>query len=159
MSNFIAKPGQVDYTNVRYAPVINIVLAYGREILLVQRSQVLRTYPGYWSGISGYLDDQQSLKEKVYSELLEEANIPTAAVGEVILANIFHQEALEYHKTWIVHAILARLNDARTKSQIELDWEAEQYAWVDIDAVSEWNVLPGFIDVLAAVRPYIQQGK
>lgn len=33
---FVPKPGQTDYSNIRYAPVINCVLKHGDMILLVQ---------------------------------------------------------------------------------------------------------------------------
>ena len=62
---FKTRPGQVDYTNIRWAPVINCVLKFGDKILLVQRSKDMKYYPGRWTGISGFLDDDKSLTEKV----------------------------------------------------------------------------------------------
>lgn len=44
---FRPKPGQVDYTHVRWAPVINCVLKHGDKILVVRRSADLKFYPGY----------------------------------------------------------------------------------------------------------------
>ena len=72
---FTPKPGQVDYTNIRRAPVINCVLRYGDKILLVKRSAELRLYPNYWNGISGFLDDDRSVLEKVKDEIREETGI------------------------------------------------------------------------------------
>ncbi|HEY4161329.1 MAG TPA: hypothetical protein VGM08_04680, partial [Candidatus Saccharimonadales bacterium] len=60
---FVPKPGQVDYTNIRYAPVINTVITNSGKVLLVQRSPGMRLYPGYWSGMSGFLDDNRSIEE------------------------------------------------------------------------------------------------
>ena len=65
---FKAKPGQVDYTNIHWAPVINCVLRYKDKILTVQRSKNLNFYPGYWTGISGFLDDNKGLNEKVIED-------------------------------------------------------------------------------------------
>ena len=70
---FKPKPGQIDYTNARWAPVINCVVKYKDRILIVQRSSKLNFYPGYWNGISGFLDDKRSLEEKARDELKEEA--------------------------------------------------------------------------------------
>ena len=61
---FVPAPGQTDFTNIRFAPVINCVLKYKNKILLVQRSKELRLYPDYWNGISGFLDDDKSLNDK-----------------------------------------------------------------------------------------------
>ena len=38
MKKFQPKPGQVDFTNIRYAPVANCVLFNEGKILLVKRS-------------------------------------------------------------------------------------------------------------------------
>ena len=32
---FVAQPGQVDYTSIRYAPVVNAVVTNGGKVLLV----------------------------------------------------------------------------------------------------------------------------
>lgn len=72
---FKPKPGQVDFTNIRWAPVINCVVKHQDKILLVKRSKELNLYPGYWNGISGFLDDQRSLTEKVEEEIKEELGI------------------------------------------------------------------------------------
>src|SRR3989344_4520417 len=73
---FKPKPGQIDYTNVRWAPVINCVLKHNNKFLVVERNKELNFYPGYWNGISGFLDDQRTLAEKVEGEIREELGIP-----------------------------------------------------------------------------------
>jgi 8-oxo-dGTP pyrophosphatase MutT (NUDIX family) len=75
MKKWKPRHGQMDYSKARWAPVINCVLRYKGKILVVQRSESLNFYPGYWNGISGFLDDQKSLKEKVLEELREELGI------------------------------------------------------------------------------------
>src|SRR3990167_617521 len=72
---FRLKRGQVDYSRARWAPVVNCVLKYKNKILIVERSKKLRFYPGYWNGVSGFIDDQRSLNEKVIDELKEEVGI------------------------------------------------------------------------------------
>ena len=74
-SKFKSIPGQVDYHDIRYAPVINCVLKYLDKILIVKRSQDMNFYPGYWNGISGFLDDMQDVEQKVKQEIKEEAGI------------------------------------------------------------------------------------
>ena len=77
MGNIKFKPkrGQIDYLNVRWTPVINCVVSCRDKILLVQRSKNVSFYPGYWNGVSGFLDDKRDLKTKVKDELREEIGI------------------------------------------------------------------------------------
>lgn len=143
-SIFKPKRGQVDFTRARWAPVINCVVRCRGKILLVQRSRKLWLYPGYWNGISGFLDDKKSLEEKVKAELKEELGMPAHAVKRVHLGEIFHQEAPQYKKTWIVHPVLVDV----TTDTVKLDWEAEDYRWVVMSEVKKLKLLPGFGKVL-----------
>lgn len=141
---FKPKPGQIDFTHARFAPVINCVLAYRGKILVVRRSRPLNLYPGYWNGISGFLDDARSLGEKVRDELREEVGIYSKDIISIRLGQIFLQEAPKYKKTWIVHPVLVRVRTTRVK----LDWEASAYRWVSPREVQRMKLLPGFARVL-----------
>ena len=142
---FAPRPGQVDYTHARFAPVINCILRHKGKILLVKRSSTLNFYPGLWNGISGFLDDDKTLEEKVKEELKEEAGIEAGSIRAITLGTIFHQEEPEYKKTWIVHAVLV---DVATDA-VKLDWEAMEYYWIDPEETDTLDLLPGFEKVLA----------
>lgn len=135
---FKPKPRQVDFTKARWAPVINCAVRYKDKILIVKRSKKLRLYPGYWNGISGFLDDQQSLEQKVKNELKEEAGIQPKDITKIKQREIFNQEEPKYKKTWIVHPVLV---EVRT-DKIKLDWEAEGYKWITADKVKSFKLLP-----------------
>ncbi len=144
---FKLKPGQVDYTNARWAPVINCVVKHKGKILVVQRSNQLRFYPGYWNGISGFLDDKRSLEQKVKDEIREELGIPRKMIKRIRLGEIFHEEAPKYKKTWIVHPVLVEVATAK----IKLDWEARDYKWIRLSNARKLKLMPGFGRVLKSV--------
>ncbi len=146
MSEFKPKPGQVDYTHARWAPVINCVVKYRDKILLVRRSERLSFYPGYWNGISGFLDDDQTIEEKARNELQEELGIGKEQIVSIRPGKIFHHDEPRYNKTWIVHPLLVEI----TSDSVVLDWEAEEYKWVTQEEASRMNLLPGFERVLAS---------
>ncbi|KKQ18031.1 MAG: NUDIX hydrolase [Berkelbacteria bacterium GW2011_GWA1_36_9] len=150
---FKIKPGQVDYTNARWAPVINCVLKYKNKLLVVQRSKELNFYPGYWNGISGFLDDQRSLDEKISDEIKEELGIAKTKIKRIQLGEIFDQEELKYKKTWIVHPILVEVETDKVK----LDWEAKNYKWLMLREIKKLKLLPGFDEVLKRLTKWIQK--
>lgn len=119
---FKPKTGQIDYSKARWAPVVNCVLKYRDKILVVQRSKELHFYPGYWNGISGFLDDHRSFREKVADEIREELAIPKKNIKSIRLGEIFDQEEPRYKKTWIVHPVLVEV----TTDKLKLDWEAKK---------------------------------
>ncbi len=142
---FKPKDGQIDYTNIRYAPVINCVVRHNDTILIVQRNPNMRLYPNLWNGISGFLDDGRSIEEKVHDELREELGFVMRDVISMQRGPIFDQEEENYRKTWIVHPILV---DVRT-DKVQLNWEAQSYQWIKIEDAKTFELLPGFDKVLA----------
>jgi ADP-ribose pyrophosphatase YjhB (NUDIX family) len=151
--NFKLKPGQTDYTNIHWAPVINCVVKHKNKILLVQRSTEVNFYPGYWNGISGFLDDDKGLKEKVKEELREELGLLPKDIISIRLAEIFDRDDRKCKKTWIVHPVMVRVKT----DKIVLDSEAKQYVWASIREAKELKLLPGFDIVLEKVSKLRQE--
>lgn len=148
MKKFKLKPGQIDFSKARWAPVINCVLKYKGKILVVQRSEEIDFYPGYWNGVSGFLDDQRSLEQKVKDELREELGIKNKDIISIKLGKIFDQEEPKYKKTWIVHPVLVEV----ATDNISLDWEAQNYRWLKMNEIKKLKLLPGFDKVLTAIK-------
>ncbi|MEK7639077.1 MAG: NUDIX domain-containing protein [Patescibacteria group bacterium] len=148
---FVPKPGQVDFTNIRWAPVVNSVLEHEGAFLVVQRSPSMRLYPGYWNGISGFLDDDKSLEEKVQTEIQEELGMHPEDIIDIRLGTIFDQEEPKYHKTWIVHPVHVRV---KTK-KVTLDFEATNYQWLPLQEILHVDLLPGFDVVLTTLFPTV----
>lgn len=148
---FILKSGQVDYTQARWAPVINCVVRHRGRILVVRRNKKSNFYPGYWNGVSGFLDDRRSLKEKVADELREELGIVKKHIKRIQFGEIFDEEAPKYKKTWIVHPVLV---DVDTDT-IKLDWEAEDYKWTNPADAYKLKLLPGFNEVLEKLLKFL----
>lgn len=143
---FIPKPGQVDYTDIRYCPVINCVIRYGDEILLEKRSESMRLYPGYWSGVSGFLDDNGPIEEKAHEELREEFGITRNQVASIERGQVLVQEAPDYGKTWIVFPLRVTLTEKITP---KTNWEVAATKWLSPAAAQSLSLLPGFEQVLA----------
>jgi hypothetical protein len=70
---------------------------------------------------------------------IEQENIISIRLGA-----IFHEDAPKYNKTWIVHPVLVEV----ATDKIKLDWEAQNYQWVTLKEVKNFNLLPGFDRVL-----------
>lgn len=144
---FIPKPGQIDFSDARYAPVVNAVVRFKNEILLVKRSAELRLYPNYWNGISGFLDDKKSIEEKVAEELHEELGIGRRAVAGYHVGRPFLQEAQDYNKTWIVIPVRVEV----LSKDFKLNWEAQEARWFRSSEIKKLQLLPGFDRVLQEV--------
>jgi isopentenyldiphosphate isomerase len=141
---FRPRPDQIDFTNARYCSVINCVIEHNGKILLVKRSKDLRLYPGYWNGVSGFLDDKCDIEEKVKDELAEELGIKEVNIKNIQVGRVLVQEAPKYQKTWIVFPVHVRV----ATDQFKLNWEASEAKWVTLGQAKHMNLLPGFEEVL-----------
>lgn len=107
----------------------------------------MRLYPGYWNGISGFLDDDKSLVEKVHQELKEELGLSKKHIISIKPGQVFDQDAPKYKKTWIVHPVLVLIDTDKVK----FDWEAQNYQWTTPKKAKQLDLLPGFDQVLRAL--------
>jgi len=153
MPKFKPKPGQIDYSKARWAPVINCVLKFQDKILIIQRSRKLHFYPGFWNGVSGFLDDDKSLEQKVKEEISEELGLREEEVSGISLGEIFDKDELEYKKTWIVHPVLVEVST----DKIKLDWEAQDYKWIPFGEAKKFKLMPGFESVLKKLSAWIKK--
>lgn len=141
-NNILVK--RVDYTNIHWAPVIHCIVKYNDKILLVQRSENF-DHPLYWSGVSGFLDDQKGLQNKVKEELKEEIGVTSKQIKSIHFGEIFHRNAPMFKKTWIIHPILVELHS----NQIQLNpKECRDFRWVNLKNINKFRLLPGFKETL-----------
>lgn len=146
---FVPKPGQVDYSHIRYAPVINIVVIHNGKILLAKRSPGLKLYPNLWNGISGFLDDNHDIEDKVYEELSEELGLDKSKIELLTIARPIREEAPDRGKTWLILPVSVQI----TTTDIQTDWEAAEVHWFSPDEVGKLDLVPGFHAVLAEFFP------
>jgi 8-oxo-dGTP pyrophosphatase MutT (NUDIX family) len=147
---FVARPGQIDYTHAKRAPVLNCIVKHGEKILIVQRNPNMHFHPGVWNGISGFLDEpEKSVADKVREELFEEAGIDEENIISLKEGAVVELEDSEYGKTWVVHSILAEVKT----NAVRLDWEAEKYLWITPEEVWDYPLIPGFDAVVKTFFP------
>ncbi|OGG44200.1 hypothetical protein A2841_04160 [Candidatus Kaiserbacteria bacterium RIFCSPHIGHO2_01_FULL_48_10] len=144
---FTVKPGQKDFTNEKRAPIVNCVVQCGGRILVARRSSRMNFYPGFWSGVSGFLDDGKDPQEKAKEELQEELGIGERNIIQIEEGIPFEQEDLKYGKVWVVHPVLVKVS----ADTVVPNWEIEDYKWVDAEEVETFELAPGFERVVAAV--------
>ncbi len=122
---FVPKPGQVDFTDIRYAPVLDVVVTRNGKILLAKRSADRRMFPDCWAAVAGFLDDSEDIETKAYEELSEELGIEKIDVAKLTRGQVIVREDPRYKKTYFIVPILADV----TTDDFTLDWEASEAKW------------------------------
>jgi len=130
--------GRINYTGCVRAPVLNCVVRYQGQVLLLQRSDKVANYKGYWNFVAGFLDYVKPLEEKALDEVTEEIGITNDDVQSVRCAEPYEVFDSNLKKTWIVHPVLV---DLKRKPDVKLDWEHTNYAWILPTELSKYEVV------------------
>ena len=140
--------GRIDYSNSDVAPVITIFIRYGDKILLLRRSGKVGTYKGKWNTVAGYLDEVKPIREKVLEELLEEVGIREDEVSSINFGESYKFVDQLVNRTWIVYPVLV---DLKERPEIKLNWEHEEYRWIDPKELKNYDTVPKLEESLKRV--------
>ncbi len=127
------KDGRIDYSEAEIAPVVVVIVKWENEILLLKRSQEVRTNRGRWGFVAGYMDELKPVVEKGIEELKEETGITKNEVSSISRKGVYRWEYSEGGIEFISHLVLAVLDE---KPRVSLSWEHTSYRWVEIDKAS-----------------------
>ncbi len=139
--------GRINYSGSDYAPVIMAFVEYGGKILLLKRSDKVRTYKGKWNGVGGYLDEVCPVREKVLEELREELGVGEDTISAIYIGNAREETDDSIGKTWLIVPVLVKL---KRKPQIRIDWEHTEYKWVSPVEIKGYDIVSGLESTLTA---------
>lgn len=145
--------GRIDYSNSDKAPVITVFVRYKDKILLLKRSDKVRTYQGKWNTIAGYLDEVKPIKEKVLEELREEIGIHENNIINIKYFDAYEIDDKKINKIWIVHPVLVEMKE---KPEIKLDWEHTEYKWISPDEIRDYDTV---IDLYRTLKMVLKRGE
>lgn len=129
-------------------PVVTAFLYRRGKVLLLRRSQRVRTHRGRWAGVSGYVERPPLAQARL--EMREEAGVSPkdAALRGIGLPLVVEDEEAEH--PWLVFTFLFRLGDG---VRVRTDWESVASAWVSPEEIGGMDTVPGLAAGLARVWP------
>ncbi len=144
--------GRINYSNSDTAPVITIFIKHQDKILLLKRSDKVRTYQEKWNTVAGYLDEIKPIQEKVLEEIREELGIERDNnILSIHLGESYQFTDTEVKKTWIVHPVLIKL---RNKPEIKLDWEHTEYKWIKPEEIKNFESVSNLENSLEKIQSF-----
>ncbi len=136
--------GRINYRNSNIAPVLTVYIKHKNKILLLKRSNKVRTYQGKWNTVAGYLDELKSLREKVLEELREEIGIREDNLLSIKFLNRYKFTDPSIKKTWITYPVIVEIKNPK----IKLDWEHTEHKWIKLEDVRKFDTVPNLGKVL-----------
>lgn len=141
--------GRIDFSASDRIPVVTCFVECEGRLLLLRRSEKVRTYRGKWCTVAGYLDEPKTVREKALIELEEELHVTEKEIVAFRSGTAYEFEDTDSHRTWIVHPVLVRLAE---RPVISLDWEHTECRWIEPGAIGEYDTVPMLERSLRGVR-------
>jgi 8-oxo-dGTP diphosphatase len=126
------------------------------EVLIVRRSDRVRTYRGRWAGVSGYVEPGVTPEAQAYIELREEARLAPADVKLLRAGAPLPVQDAEQGLSWVVYPFLFLTS---VPERIHTDWEAHESRWVAPAEIPGLPTVPGLAAALAQVYALDDAGR
>jgi len=131
--------GRIDYSTSDRAPIVTCFVKYADKLLLLKRSDRVRTHQGKWNTVAGYIDELKPIREKALEELSEEIGVSEKDVRQFKMGRPYDFFDPDSKKTWLVHPVLVELKGTR---KITLDWEHTEFKWITPDELTTYDTVP-----------------
>ena len=125
--------------------IVTSFLKNSEEVLILKRSEKVRSMKNLWAGISGIIEGKEKPIKRAQIEIYEEVGIKGSDIklvkeGEKILI-----ESPQYkNHQWEVYPFLFSCN----KREIKLNWENSDAKWIEIDELDNFTTVPSLDKVL-----------
>ena len=117
------------------------------KLLIMKRSQKVRTYKGLWGGVAGYIDDNEEPYETAIKEIREEVGINEDGVKLIKKMNPieFTDYINEKQYDWKIFPFLFKI---QKKGKINIDWEHLEYRWIPPLEIEKYDTVPHLKEIV-----------
>ena len=128
--------------------IVTSFLKNSDEILLLKRSNKVKTMKNLWAGISGIIEGKEEPITRAEIEIFEEVGIEKSDVSLVKQGKEIVIESPQYaNHQWEVYPFLFTSKNR----EIKLNWENSDSRWINLDELSNFSTVPSLEKVLASL--------
>jgi 8-oxo-dGTP pyrophosphatase MutT (NUDIX family) len=123
--------------------VVTSFLEHAGKILLLRRSDRVRTYAGRWAGVSGTIEPGRTPEEQARAEIFEETGLTAQDVRLVATGAPLTVEDVAIGRRFVVHPFrFAILHPER----IRTDWEHVETRWIAPGELASYETVPQLVE-------------
>ncbi len=125
--------------------VVTCFLRQKGKVLILKRSDLVRTSKGRWAGVAGYVEKGERPEETARKEVREETGIMNARLVGTGEPFSVKGEA----GTFRVHPFLFEVDT----DEVAIDWEHTEYRWIEPEEIEKYDTVPKLPHSLRSVLP------
>ena len=125
--------------------IVTTFLTNSDKILLLKRSQKVKTMKNLWAGISGLIEGDEEPLSRAKIEIFEEVGIEDTNIKLIKEGGSIVIESPQYvNHQWEVFPFLFSCKNR----EIKLNWENSDSKWIEIDEINNFLTVPSLDKVL-----------
>ena len=130
---------------MRKTKIVTSFLKNSEKILLLKRSEKVKTMKSLWAGISGIIEGDEKPLVRAEIEVFEEVGIDKSNIRLLKQGEDIFIESPQYENhQWEVYPFLFSTENR----EIKLNWENSDSKWIDIDELKNFSTVPSLDKVL-----------
>jgi len=130
---------------MRKTRIVTSFLDHNDKILILKRSQQVRTMKGLWAGVSGIIENNEAPIKRAKIEIFEEVGIKEQNIKLIKSGSEVFVESPQYkNHQWVISPFLFQTEI----SDIKLNWENSEFRWIHVNELKEFNTVPSLEKIL-----------
>ena len=130
---------------MRSTKIVTSFIRNNNKLLILKRSDKVKTMKGIWAGISGIIENDEEPLKRAKIEIFEEVGITEDKVILVKSADGMRVSSPQYENhEWEIYPFLFEAKNPR----IKLNWENSQFEWIGIEELENYQTVPSLQKVL-----------
>ena len=130
---------------MRSTRIVTSFIKYNDQILILKRSEKVRSMKGLWSGVSGIIENNENPIDRAKIEIFEEVGIKEKEIKLVKKLEKMKIQSQQYkNHEWEIFPFLFETK----KDNIELNWENSEFKWITPKELKNYQTVPSLEKIL-----------
>lgn len=130
---------------MRSTKIVTSFIKDNEKLLILKRSQDVKTMKGLWAGISGIIEKNEEPLKRAKIEIFEEAGITEDKITLIKSAEEMSISSPQYQNhEWKIFPFLFEAKNPT----VRLNWENSDFRWIKVDELKNYETVPSLQKVL-----------
>jgi len=130
---------------MRSTRIVTSFIKFNDQILILKRSEKVRSMKGLWSGVSGIIENNENPIDRAKIEIFEEIGIKEKEIRLLKKLEKMKISSQQYkNHEWEIFPFLFETKNRN----IELNWENSEFKWILPKELKNYQTVPSLEKIL-----------
>ena len=125
--------------------IVTSFIKDNKKILILKRSEKVKSMIGLWAGISGIIEKDEIPLERAKIEIFEEVGVLENEIRLIKSTKKVRINSPQYkNHEWEIFPFLFESK----KPNVKLNWENSEFRWIEIEELKNYETVPSLEKIL-----------